>query len=55
LLRDVLAEWADVRSGWGDPEGANALYSEALGRPGASGRSAPSKAPVSSRRRQPPS
>lgn len=32
LLREVLAEWADVRSGWGDPEGANALYAEALGR-----------------------
>ena len=32
LLRDALAEWADLRSGWGDLEGANALYSEALGR-----------------------
>ena len=31
-LRDVLGEWADLRSGWGDPEGANALYAEALGR-----------------------
>jgi transcriptional regulator with XRE-family HTH domain len=32
LLRDVLAEWASLRSGWGDLEGANALYAEALGR-----------------------
>lgn len=32
LLSDVLGEWADVRSGWGDLEGANALYAEALGR-----------------------
>ena len=32
LLRDLLAEWADMRSGWGDLEGANALYAEALGR-----------------------
>jgi transcriptional regulator with XRE-family HTH domain len=32
LLRDLLGEWADVRSGWGDLEGANALYAEALGR-----------------------
>jgi transcriptional regulator with XRE-family HTH domain len=32
LLRDVLAEWAGLRSGWGDLEGANALYAEALGR-----------------------
>lgn len=32
LLRDMLGEWADVRSGWGDLEGANALYAEALGR-----------------------
>jgi transcriptional regulator with XRE-family HTH domain len=31
-LRDLLAEWADLRSGWGDLEGANALYAEALGR-----------------------
>jgi transcriptional regulator with XRE-family HTH domain len=31
-LRDVLAEWADVRSQSGDLEGANALYAEALGR-----------------------
>ena len=32
LLRDVLAEWANLRSGWGDLAGANALYAEALGR-----------------------
>ncbi len=32
LLRDVLAEWAELRSGWGDAAGANALYAEALGR-----------------------
>lgn len=32
-LRDLLAEWADMRSAAGDPEGANALYAEALGRP----------------------
>lgn len=32
LLRDLLGEWADMRSGWGDLEGANALYAEALGR-----------------------
>ena len=31
-LRDVLAEWADLRSGWGDVSGANELYAEALGR-----------------------
>jgi tetratricopeptide (TPR) repeat protein len=31
-LRDLLGEWADLRSRWGDPEGANALYAEALGR-----------------------
>jgi hypothetical protein len=31
-LRDVLAEWADIRSRWGDLAGANALYAEALGR-----------------------
>lgn len=31
-LRDVLAEWAELRSGWGDAAGANALYAEALGR-----------------------
>jgi len=32
LLRDVLGEWAGLRSGWGDAAGANALYAEALGR-----------------------
>jgi len=32
LLRDLLAEWADLRSGWGDAAGANELYAEALGR-----------------------
>ncbi|HEX7197646.1 MAG TPA: helix-turn-helix domain-containing protein [Candidatus Limnocylindria bacterium] len=31
-LRDVLAEWAGLRTGWGDLEGANVLYAEALGR-----------------------
>jgi transcriptional regulator with XRE-family HTH domain len=31
-LRDLLAEWADLRAGWGDAAGANELYSEALGR-----------------------
>jgi tetratricopeptide (TPR) repeat protein len=31
-LRDLLAEWADMRSGWGDAAGANELYAEALGR-----------------------
>ncbi|HEX2765693.1 MAG TPA: helix-turn-helix transcriptional regulator [Candidatus Limnocylindria bacterium] len=31
-LRDLLAEWAELRSGWGDVAGANALYAEALGR-----------------------
>lgn len=31
-LRDVLAEWADLRSEWGDVGGANELYAEALGR-----------------------
>ena len=31
-LRDLLAEWADVRSSWGDASGANELYAEALGR-----------------------
>lgn len=30
--RDLLAEWARMRSDVGDPEGANALYVEALGR-----------------------
>jgi transcriptional regulator with XRE-family HTH domain len=33
-LRDVLAEWAGLRSAWGDAEGANTLYAEALGRSG---------------------
>ena len=33
-LREVLAEWAGLRTGWGDAEGANALYAEALGRGG---------------------
>jgi transcriptional regulator with XRE-family HTH domain len=33
-LREVLAEWAEARSGWGELEGANALYAEALGRAG---------------------
>lgn len=32
-LRNVLAEWADARSGFGDLAGANVLYAEALGRP----------------------
>ena len=31
-LRDLLAEWAEVRAGWGDAGGANELYAEALGR-----------------------
>jgi transcriptional regulator with XRE-family HTH domain len=31
-LRDLLAEWADLRAGWGDAPGANELYAEALGR-----------------------
>ncbi|MDQ3691409.1 MAG: helix-turn-helix domain-containing protein [Chloroflexota bacterium] len=31
-LRDLLAEWADMRAGWGDAPGANELYVEALGR-----------------------
>jgi tetratricopeptide (TPR) repeat protein len=31
-LRDLLAEWADMRSTWGDAAGANELYAEALGR-----------------------
>lgn len=56
LLREILAEWADIRSGWGDPEGANALYSEALGRTAGSRRAqSPSSEPVGSRRRRPPS
>jgi len=32
-LRNVLAEWADARSAFGDLAGANVLYAEALGRP----------------------
>jgi transcriptional regulator with XRE-family HTH domain len=32
-LRNVLAEWADMRTGFGDLAGANVLYAEALGRP----------------------
>ena len=31
-LRELLGEWADMRSGWGDAGGANELYAEALGR-----------------------
>jgi transcriptional regulator with XRE-family HTH domain len=31
-LRDVLAEWAEMRTVWGDLEGATSLYAEALGR-----------------------
>ena len=31
-LRELLAEWAEMRSGWGDAGGANELYAEALGR-----------------------
>jgi tetratricopeptide (TPR) repeat protein len=31
-LRDVLAEWAEARSGWGNLQGATDLYAEALGR-----------------------
>lgn len=31
-LRDVLAEWAELRSKWGDVAGSNTLYAEALGR-----------------------
>lgn len=33
-LREVLAEWAEVRTRAGNLEGANALYAEALGRGG---------------------
>ena len=32
LLRDLLAEWADMRSNAGDAEGAAVLYAAALGR-----------------------
>lgn len=38
LLRDLLAEWADMRSDIGDPKGASALYAEALGRRGSGSR-----------------
>jgi transcriptional regulator with XRE-family HTH domain len=31
-LRELLAEWAELRSDWGDAVGANELYAEALGR-----------------------
>jgi tetratricopeptide (TPR) repeat protein len=31
-LRDLLAEWGDLRAGSGDAAGANELYAEALGR-----------------------
>lgn len=31
-LRNVLGEWADARTGFGDLAGANQLYAEALGR-----------------------
>jgi transcriptional regulator with XRE-family HTH domain len=31
-LREALAEWAEMRTKWGDLVGANALYAEALGR-----------------------
>ena len=31
-LRELLGEWAEMRSGWGDAGGANELYAEALGR-----------------------
>ena len=31
-LRELLAEWADLRTTWGDVSGANELYAEALGR-----------------------
>ena len=30
-LRTILAEWAEMRTRWGDLAGANALYAEALG------------------------
>lgn len=55
VLRDLLAEWADVRSGWGDPEGANALYSEALGRSAGARRSSARSTEPAGRRRQPSS
>lgn len=31
-LQELLAEWAEARSAWGDVGGANQLYAEALGR-----------------------
>lgn len=31
-MRDLLAEWAEMRAGWGDAAGANELYAAALGR-----------------------
>ena len=31
-FRELLGEWADVRTAWGDAVGANELYAEALGR-----------------------
>jgi transcriptional regulator with XRE-family HTH domain len=31
-LRDLLAEWAELKSEWGDVASANQLYAEALGR-----------------------
>ena len=31
-LKDLLGEWAEARSAWGDDSGANELYAEALGR-----------------------
>jgi transcriptional regulator with XRE-family HTH domain len=31
-LKDLLGEWAEARSAWGDDSGANQLYAEALGR-----------------------
>jgi hypothetical protein len=36
-LRDLLADWADMRSGWGDAAGANELYAKALGRGSSTG------------------
>jgi hypothetical protein len=32
-LRNLLGEWADARTEFGDLAGANVLYAEALGRP----------------------
>ena len=31
-LKELLGEWAEARSAWGDASGANQLYAEALGR-----------------------